>query len=291
MDTFSTSRVQFVRNLENSDSLFLLRGSLSFAFISCLTPEETCQLLDLDSHQEYLARHRILRKIERDIENQGFNERHYELVDRLVGVVGTLPYNKKQGCGYCLSYLYDYAPQDVQHRLLSFFLESKYIIFRRRAYKKLRADWDASYHNRIEEAWSAHHDSDCARLMIDRFPVEYLIEHFFEILESVEGSWHSTKLYLRMSEVDRSKLKHLSQTDEITFAYVSTKLGRSFEVDTALSIFERNKHDERLGLLIWCFGQMKLWSVLRTIEQDLDEEGIARERFRQTMDDFSVSES
>lgn len=282
METSSTSRVQFVRNLEGSDSLFLLRGSFSVAFIACLTPEETCQLLDLDFHQEYLTRHRILRKIERDIGSYGFNKCHYELVDRLVGVVGTLPYNKKQGCGHCLSYLYDYVPQDIQHRLLRFFLESKYVIFRRRAYKKLRTDWDASYQKRIEGAWSAHHDPDCARLMIDHFPVEYLIEYFFELLESVEGSWHSTKLYLRVSEVDSSKLEHLAQTDEITFSYVSTKLGRIFGVDTALSIFERNKYDERLGLLIWCFGQMRLWSVLKTIEQDLDEEEIAKERFRRT---------
>ena len=217
MDTASTNRVQFVRDLEQNNSLFLLRGSFSSAFISCLTPEETCQVLDLDFHQEPRTRHRILRKIERDIEDQGFKECHYQLVDKLLGVIGTLPYNKKQGGGHCLSYLYDFAPPDIQHRLLRFFLDSKYVILRRRAYKKLRADWDASYQERIEEAWNVHHDSDCARLIIDRFPVEYLIEHFFELLESVEESWHSTKLYLRMSMVDHSKLEHLSATDEMGF--------------------------------------------------------------------------
>jgi hypothetical protein len=136
------------------------------------------------------------------------------------------------------------------------------------------------------------HDSDCAGLMVDRFPIEYLTQHFFEILESVEGSWHSTKLDLRVSEMDPSKLEHLAATDEITFAYVSTKLGRSFEFDTALSMFERNKYDERLSLLIWCFGHMKLWSVLKNIVQDLDEEEIARGRFGLPRDDdFTVSAS
>jgi len=33
----------------------------------------------------------------------------------------------------------------------------------------------------------------------------------------------------------------------------------------ALSIFGRNKLDERVGLLIWSFGQMGLWDVLETI--------------------------
>jgi len=32
------------------------------------------------------------------------------------------------------------------------------------------------------------------------------------------------------------------------------KLGRTLDSDTALSMFERNKYDEDLGLLIYCFG-------------------------------------
>jgi len=39
-------------------------------------------------------------------------------------------------------------------------------------------------------------------------------------------------------------------------------------------MFERNKYDEDLGLLIWCFGQMRLWFVLKTVEQGLDEEDL-----------------
>lgn len=291
MDISSTSRVEFVRNLEGSDSVFLLRGSLTSAFISCLAPEETCQLLDLDFHQEFTTRRLILRKIERDIGNHGFKECHYELVDRLVGVLGTLPYNKKNGCAGCLSYLYDYAPQDIRHRLLRFFLESKYVFLRRRGYRKLFFDWDASHENLITEVWNTRYDSDCAWLIIYRFPVEYLREHFDELLEQAVDTWHSTKLYLRVSEIDFSKAEYLAQTDEIRYAYVCAKLGRTFDADTALSMFERNKYDEELGLLIWCFGQMRLWSVLKTIEQDLDEEELWLERSRRIAEDFRISES
>lgn len=271
--------------------MFLLRGSLTSAFISCLTPEETCQLLDLDFYQGFTTRRLVLRKIERDIESCGFRECHYELVERLVGVLDTLPYKKKNGCAGCLSLLYDHAPQDVRHRLMGFFLESKYVFLRRRGYRKLFFTWDASYESLITEVWNARRDSDCAWLIIYRFPVEYLRENFDDLLAKTADTWHSTKLYLRVSEIDFSKAEHLAQTDEIRYAYICAKLGRTLDPDTALSMFERNKHDEELGLLIWCFGRMRLWSVLKTIEQDLDEEELWRERYRRRTEDFSISDS
>lgn len=107
----------------------------------------------------------------------------------------------------------------------------------------------------------------------------------------MKDSWPSTKLYLRVAKADPSKLEYLSQVDEITFTYVSVKLGKALEAEAALPMFERNKYDERIGLLIWCFGQMKLWSVLRTIEQDLDEEEIWRERLRRSRHNLSSIEA
>lgn len=288
MDASTATRVQFVRNIEEGQS-FSLRGSLFSAFVACLSSDEKCRVLDLSFEQRFPIRRTILRNIERDLQRDGFKECHHDLVHSLVGVIDTLPYNKKQGCGHCLSYLYDYAPRDVQDYLLRIFLASKYVMFRRRAYKKLGRAWDTSYEGAVKEVWKAHHDADCARLMIDHLSVEYLNDHFLELAASVEDSWHSTKLYLRVSKMDSSKLEHLSHIDEITFAYVSTKLGNVLDTDTALSMFESNKYDERLGLLIWCFGQMKLWPVLESIERDLDEEAIWREQYRRRTENFSAS--
>lgn len=288
MDTSSTSKVQFVRGLKQSET-FSLRGSFFSAFVACLSSGEKCLVLDLKFEQGFPMRRAILRYIGRDIEKKGFEKCHHKLVHDLVGALATLPYNRKQGCGHCLSFLYDYAPRDIQQYLLEVFLESKYVILRRRAYKKLNVNWDVSYENAVKEVWDAHHDADCAELIIDRFDTEYLSEHFFELQEQVKDSWPSTKLYLRVAKTDPSKLEYLSQVDEITFAYVSAKFGKAFEIEDALSMFERNKYDDRIGLLIWCFGQMKLWSVLRTIEQDLDEEEIWRERSRRISEKFSIS--
>ncbi|MDQ3659211.1 MAG: hypothetical protein M3338_05995 [Actinomycetota bacterium] len=248
-------------------------------------------MLDLTFEQNFQLRRTILRNIERDLKSGGFRACHHQLVRDLVEAMGTLPYNKKQGCGHCLSFLFDYAPQDLKDYLLRVFLTSKYIIFRRRAYKKLSWDWDAFYEDAIKDVWDAHHDGDCARLMIDRFDVEYLNDNFFDLASSVEESWHFTKLYLRVSEIDASKFEHLSHIDEITFSYVAAKLGKVFDSETALAMFERNKYDDRIGLLVWCFGQMKLWSVLVSIDQNFDEEAIWREKHHLRMEDLGLSES
>jgi hypothetical protein len=293
MDASAAARVQFVRSLKEGQvfSTFTFAGSLHSAFVACLSPEEKCHVLDLSFGQSFQLRRTILRNIERDLKNDGFKACHRTLAHDLVEVIDTLPYKKKQACGYCLSYLYDYAPQDLQDYLLRVFLASKYVNFRRRSYKKLAKTWDASYEGMVKDVWNAHHDADCARLMIDHFEVEYLIEHFFDLASRVEESWHFTKLYLRASEIDSSKLEQLSQIDAITFAYVSTKLGHVFDADTALSMFERNKYDDRLGLLVWCFGQMKLWPALVAIEQDFDEEAIWREKYRRELEDWGLSTS
>lgn len=292
MDT-SAAKVEFVRNLNRGEpfSTFLFSGSLRSAFIASLSLDEKCRVLDLSFEQDFQFRRTILRNIERDLKSSGFEACHRELVYELVRVIDTLPYNKKQACGYCLSYLYDYAPQDLQDYLLRVFLASKYVNFRRRAYKKLRRARDGSYEGVVKDVWKAHRDGDCARLIIDKFDVEYLNDHFFDLASSVKESWHFTKLYLRVSEMDTSKLEHLSQIDEITFAYVSARLGYVFDTALALSMFERNKYDDRLGLLVWCFGQMKLWPVLVTIEQDFDEEAIWREKYGRKLEDWDLSTS
>jgi len=103
MDT-STSRVAFVRNLEKSDFVPLKDCLL---LLSSLTPEETCQLLDLNFHQEFTTR-RILGRLNEILRIVGSKSVTLKLVDKLVGPF-ILPHKKKDSCAGCLSYLYDYA--------------------------------------------------------------------------------------------------------------------------------------------------------------------------------------
>ena len=78
---------------------------------------------------------------------------------------------------------------------------------------------------------------------------------------------------IRMNE-DSPFLKNLVELksiDEITYCYVLAKLDLSLSQTEAISIFESNINDDRIGLLIWSFGQLRLWDVLLEIEPKLPE--------------------
>ncbi len=154
---------------------------------------------------------------------------------------------------------------DVKTLILKSMIGSGYRGVRKRGYKKLRNDWKPNFESVILEAWEKHGDEDCAKLIIEHIPVKLLLDMFADLEERVERTWHFTKLYLRVAEVDPSKLKVLARKDGITYAYALVKLCKALKRNEALDIFQMYLEDERIGLLVWCFGQMKLWSVLEEI--------------------------
>jgi hypothetical protein len=272
------NRIQFITELIKSE-FYWERGTLIAALVSCLTPEETCESLDLEFSQEPYIRRAILRKISRDME-RGVQECHHQLIEQLIQAAQKLPYNKKNSCGYCLIYLYDYLPEEVQRAIIRFFVTSKYIVMRRRAYKKLRSHWSPEYQSLILDAWEKHKDFECALLVAENFPLLYIEQHLAELEETLmkSGPRYLAKLFLRVGEADNSKLNRLANLDEITFAYVSAKLQRPLTEERALQIFDNNRLDGRIGLLIWCFGQMGMWSVLVSIAdrtKEFDQEKLA----------------
>jgi hypothetical protein len=161
-------------------------------------------------------------------------------------------------------------PDDAQEEIISFCLRSKYAAIRRKGYKKLKAHWYVGYIQFTEDLLKSNRDRECVQLVIDQFPPEHLERNFSTLKKRVEDSWQITKLYLRVAQNNLEKLDELSRRDEIAYAYVSVKLGRPLRDEEALAIFERNKYDDRLGLLIWCLGQMGLWSTLEYINSQID---------------------
>ena len=47
-----------------------------------------------------------------------------------------------------------------------------------------------------------------------------------------------------------------------------TKFERKISISDAKDIIKRNYQDERIGLLMWCFGQMGLWEGI--IDYDIN---------------------
>jgi hypothetical protein len=275
------NRLEYIRNLGNQlDGLLFLRGeqaSLYYAFISCLSPEKAYAALDLQFEQWMNERRPILKKICLDIQDQ-VQKCHEELIDSLMAAYETLPTNKKLSCAYCLSRLCDNIPESLRNNIIRFLLDSKYISIRRMGYKKLRA-WLRSFNELIAEDIICNlRDRECAQLIVEFWPTEYLEQHFPTLEEKVMGTRYLPKLYLRVGTGELSRLEELAPIDEITYVYIRTKLGKHIDENRALEIFERNKYSDRLGLLIWCCGQMQLWTVLERISSDL--EAIDKERRR-----------
>ena len=269
------NRATFIRNYGDTDGFGESR-SLFNAFVQCLIPEEACAALDLTFQQPFPLRRSILRKILRDIE-EALLPCHEDLIHHLLESVDTVHYRKKQSAGHAISYLYDGLPPSNQDYLIRFFLGSQLIGFRRRGYKKLKNQWDANYTSLVEEIWNRHSDANCAALIIEHFPVADLKDNF-ELLEAaVLDTWSQTKLYLRVTSEHSEFLDHVSRADEITHAYLLVKLGRNLSNREAAAVYQRNKFDDRLGLLLWCFGHMGLWSVLETVADEIER--LPYERF------------
>jgi len=273
------NKIEFIKNFGEINH-FSERMALFSAFIACLEPAEACSLLDVDFEQEYIIRRAILKKIGRDIEIN-LQTCHKELVNSLLQAFENHSYRKKQSSAYCLSFLHDFLPESIQDEIVVFLLQSKYIGIRRTGYKKLR-EWRISFSPLIEQNWNIHQDLECAELIIEHFPVEYLETNLEKLQEIVLGTRYLTRLYLKVAKNNPSYIERLQAVDEITFAYVSVKVNKPFANEQALDIFERQKHNEKLGLLIWCFGQMKLWSVLEKINGQLEQAVYERAVSRKT---------
>lgn len=235
------------------------------ALAACLTPEQVCSAIDPTVPQNETLRGALLRRLTRDCMEGGFRVCHRRLARRLLTCYSRLPADRRRGCGHSLTELAAVAPVPVKLQILRFFLRSPHVDMRRRAYKVLRTEWSHSLVRDVGKAWRTHGDFECALLIVQRSPVRILEAELSGLEEVLSEGWALARLYLRLGAVRPALLKRLAQHDEITHTYVLAKLGRRLSVKDAIRVVERNSQDERIGLLIWSLGQMKLWGALTDI--------------------------
>lgn len=262
-------RINFLSLFESIENDSILK-SIFTAMVFCLEPNQACSILDVSFEQEYKKRLAILKKISHDIMIK-YSDCHRELLSKLMGSLDNLPFNKRQSCGCCLTYLIDYVPDEDKQKIILFFLSSRWKPIRKRGYKYLLENWNDSWATQVEENWRKWADFGAARLLIDYFPESYLVDNFDILLPVLENTYFIRKFYLKVVSSDLSKLNQIRSRDLITYTYILVKVNIKLDDDEALSIFQESKTDDRIGLLIWCFGQMGLWSVLQNIYQNVDD--------------------
>ena len=187
----------FLRELASRNDLWRQR-ELVQAFVCCLDPEEAAEALVQVALGNEMLRRYLLRKISRDTQVKGSLPCHERLLADLMAAFSTLDYGDKQSCGYCLSSIHSLLPGHLQGRLVLFFLRSAYIGMRRRGYKILRTDWDAAYESEVTSVWAKHHDTECAILIIEKFPDLFLLEHSDELERVLPNLAAAAKLFIRL---------------------------------------------------------------------------------------------
>jgi len=243
-----------------SESDYTIIGSLIYS----LTPDEACSFFDLSFGQDYRVRQYVLRKISSDI-SKSYTTTHRKLITTLLKKLSEKKFNRKESCAFSIDFILDSLPAKIRHKILKFFLTSKSSRNRDRAYKRLNAKWDKKYFELIKRAWYLYHDRYCLEIILNHFPTRFLLDNYKDILKHTQP-FQTSKLFIKSVPVKEELLDELKKIDGISYCYVLVKLNKMISAVEAKRILKDNYKDDRIGLLLWSFGQMGLWDVI--IEYD-----------------------
>lgn len=230
------------------------------ALINCLSPSETCSLLDTD-FRENGFREFLLKKIAYDTK-EDFERCHETLIDSLVSKINQPDFKKNDSCAYVLNTLYHTAPRQIKDQILGSFLSSRLSIVRNRAYKILVEDWNDEYSDTIYMLWNNYQEYYCQELILKKFSVGYLANIYEEISAHLPLN-SLAKLVIKLASYDNQYVFLVKDIDEITYLYICASLKISVDEEEASSIVDNNFSDERLGLLMWSLGKLKCWKTIK----------------------------
>ena len=89
-----------------------------------------------------------------------------------------------------------------------------------------------------------------------------LVVRLESLAEATLGTANFKKLFQKIQLSTKEYDGYLSNLDPITYAYLLTIKGETLSSKEAIKLLNLCGKDERVGLLLWCFGQMRLWDVL-----------------------------
>lgn len=130
-------------------------------------------------------------------------------------------------------------------------------------------NWCDDYIEDVINVWFKYRDFNCLSLVISNLQVAFLVRNFDDIKQEITTAATLSKLLIRVGGHDLKYLEEVKKTDAITYTYVLGQLEKSMDYNESLQIFYTHKCDERVGLLLWSFGQMRLEHTLEQIIKEL----------------------
>jgi len=258
------THLEYLKKRLEKKQLFESDYAILNSLILSLSINEACTFLDMKFEQDYRVRHYVLRKISNDMVNSYTNE-HRKLISSLFQKLDEKGFNKKESCAFSLDFLYDSLSSKYKNLILKKFLESKSIRNRDRAYKRLFSNWNKKYQQIIEHVWTSHKDINCLGIIINHFPSEYLLVNYKDLIQHAKP-YQISKLFLKLGTANFELVNELKAIDQISYSYVLTKFDKKLTDTQATEFLKNNYKDNRIGLLLWCFGKMGLWDNIIEFE-------------------------
>ena len=265
----SDNKIDYILRF-NLDNPLKETHSVIQALIQCLTPQETTELLMKSYMTNYRIRYIALKKIVNDAAYD-FKKCHITLVDQLVHSFNSLKSKEKNVRAFCLKYLYEFFPENIQDCIIELFLNSSSKMIRKKGFKVIERNYRPSMAPLIIKTWKNYQDSNCTSLILKKLPVSFLIKKRLELLKYIQDPWQVAHLYLRITSKKPELVDELRISDAISYCYIKAKLGKKLTFREASVIYKTNIDNDRIGLLIWSFGQMDLWTVIREISDNMED--------------------
>lgn len=237
--------------------------------LNCLAPQTACQatleMLAAEHNNRYVI-DAMCQKLTADITTDGWRDCHDELYKQLLALFDSLETREKRWYAYVLGKLaaLELTPQTYRYEILHRLLLTDQDWIRSYAYNTLRSAPVEPVLSAIESAWQTYGDVLCGRIIAKRCPID-LLERQFTSLWAMQDERITIPLLLKV-ELTAKRLANLRKIDGITFAYICAKRGRILSDEEARALWRRYAMDKRAGLLLWCFGQMKLMHILTGLE-------------------------
>lgn len=265
----SMDRIKKVLKL-NKEATGTFSSSLIGALAHCLSPSEVCDLLLVYDLGAGALRRALIRKLSIDITDAGYQACHRKFTDRLIELYYNVESRYRQSIAYVLSQLAENAPNDETHKIVEFFLSSKHLSSRRRAYKEVNRRWKDEYAPMLLNAWKQNQDTACAVVMCRHLTPAVLLENFDALAERLDGGKLSY-LYQRCAPWRPELFDDLKKQQPSAYAYVCFKLGLKIADAEARKLIKSAPRDNTFGLLLWSLGKLGMWNVLLAKANEINQ--------------------
>ena len=270
-------RVAYIEGIANGQESFESSGFIN-AFVRCLSFDETVEVLRRSLEGTVILRAPALRKTCAEIHLE--SSKGADLVAELKKKILAGNPRRRSAYAYCLLEIARVGGGKTREEVQAFLSSSKYVGLRRRGYKLY--DPECSFSRELlEQSWNQFEDWEAAWLIVKTFPAAYLLRNKSALVAALSEGWQLSKLYLRLAEIDAGHTDELLEIDAISFLYVQAKLGRYVSDDQITAICLNHLGDERVGLLLWCLGELKHWNHLVALSERRGE--MAKLRFSEVI--------